>query len=290
MKESKRAEDMNYFELLAWLGIGSSHPGGFPATQQNLRAIELKAEDYVLDAGCGTGLTACHLAKIVGCKIVGIDINTQMIEKACQRAEKDGVSHLVKFRVADVYKLPFDDNCFDLVMAESVTVFLDKVRVYQEFCRVLKPEGRVADLEMALLGELPPHLRRQMEECFGSGTNPLPFREWLETLSQAGFVDVVIKNPQRLKSSGNVIADALKRDWMLIKDLTTKVASQPGLVPRLQKNAGFMKRNQGYFGFGLVYGRKPTPPPPPEKLGFKEWIRQIQRRFILIKKSCNFQA
>lgn len=25
--DTKRVEDMNYFEMLAWLGIGSSHPG-----------------------------------------------------------------------------------------------------------------------------------------------------------------------------------------------------------------------------------------------------------------------
>ncbi|MDR3584610.1 MAG: methyltransferase domain-containing protein [Desulfosporosinus sp.] len=271
--ESKRVEEMNYFELIAWLGIGSSHPGGFPATKQNLEAMQVKPEEYVLDAGCGSGLTACHLAKTIGCKIMGIDISSQMVEKACLRAEKEGVSHLVEFRVADAYNLPFAANHFDLVVAESITVFLDKVKLYQEFYRVLKPEGRVADLEMALLRELPVNLRRQMEACFGSGTNPLPFEEWLNALTLAGFQDVDIKNPQPLRSNGNVIMNELKKDWLLVIDLTDKVRKQPGLLARLQKNAGFMKRNQGYFGFGLVYGRKPTP--VPEKLDFKGWVRKV---------------
>lgn len=269
--EIKRVEEMNYFELLAWLGIGSSHPGGFPATKQNLDAIQIKPEEVVLDAGCGSGLTACHLAKTIGCKIIGIDINPQMIEKASQRAEKEGVPHLVAFQVADVNHLPFPDNHFDWVMAESITVFLDKVKVYREFYRVLKPEGRVADLEMALLGELPTPIRSQLEDCFGSGTNPLSFEEWLKALAEAGFQDVDIKNPQPLKNKSNVIMHELKKDWLLVKDLTNKVATQPGLLARLQKNAGFMKRNQGYFGFGLVYGRKPTPP----KLSFKDWVWQL---------------
>lgn len=269
--ESKRVEEMNYFELIAWLGIGSSHPGGFPATKQNLEAIQVKPEEYVLDAGCGSGLTACHLAKTVGCKILGVDISPQMIEKARLRAEKEGVAHLVEFSVADVYELPFNENNFDLVIGESITVFLDKVKVYREFYRVLKPEGRVADLEMALLAELPANLRYQMEECFGTGTNPLPFQEWLNALAQAGFQDVEIKNPQALKDNGNLVLKELKKDWVLIKDLTTKIKRQPSLVPRLQKNAGFMKKNRGYFGFGLVYGRKPTP----QKLGFRDWVRQV---------------
>ncbi|HEY8908749.1 MAG TPA: methyltransferase domain-containing protein [Desulfosporosinus sp.] len=275
--ESKRVEEMNYFELLAWLGIGSSHPGGFPATKQNLEAMQVKPEEYVLDAGCGSGLTACHLAKTIGCKIMGVDINSQMVEKAALRAEKEGVAHLTEFRVADVYDLPFANNSFDLVMAESITVFLDKIKVYREFLRVLKPEGRVADLEMALLRELPANLKVQMEACFGPSTNPLPFEDWLNALTEAGFQDVDIKNPQPLRNRGNVIMNELKKDWMLVKDLTDKVKKQPGLLTRLQKNAGFMKKNQGYFGFGLVSGRKPTPPPTPtpRKFALISWLKQV---------------
>lgn len=272
--ENKRVEEMNYFELIAWLGIGSSHPGGFPATKQNLDVLQVKPEDYVLDAGCGSGLTACYLAKIAGCRIIGVDINSQMIEKARLRAEKEGVSHLVDFRVSSVYELPFNDNQFDYVIAESITVFLDKVKVYREFYRVLKPEGRVADLEMALLKELPSGLRRQMEECFGTGTNPFSFQEWYDALTQAGFLDVEIKNPQALKDNSNIVMNELKKDWLLVKDLLNKVRRQPRLVNRLQKNAGFMKRNRSYFGFGLIYGRKPTP----KKLGFKDWLRQVLLR------------
>lgn len=271
----KKVEEMNYFELLAWLGIGSSHPGGFTATQQNLNAMQVKPEDYVLDAGCGSGLTSCYLAKTIGCKILGIDINPQMVEKACLRAEREGVSHLVEFKVADVYNLPFTDNLFDLVIGESITVFLDKIKVYQEFYRVLKPEGRVADLEMALLRILPANIRSQMEKCFGSGTNPLSFEEWLNALTQVGFQDVEIKNPQPLTNKGNIIINELKKDWMLVKDLANKASNQPGLLAILQRNASFVNKYRVYFGFGLIYGRKPTPKPIPQKSGFKSWVWQI---------------
>jgi len=276
--QSKKVEEMNYFELLAWLGIGSSHPGGFPATQKNLDVMQIKTEQYILDAGCGSGLTACHLAKTIGCKIIGVDISAEMVEKASLRAQKEGVSHLVEFKVADVYKLPFGDNHFDFVMAESITVFLDKVKVYQEFYRVLKPEGRVADLEMVLLAELPANIRLQMEACFGSGTNPWPYEEYLNALTQAGFENVVLKNPQRMRNNGNVILNELKKDWVLVKGLAEKAAYLPSLITRLQKNAGFMKRNVGYFGFALLCGQKLTPPPPPEKLSFKAWLLRALHR------------
>ncbi|KLU64205.1 demethylrebeccamycin-D-glucose O-methyltransferase [Desulfosporosinus acididurans] len=276
MGSSKRVEEMNYFELIAWLGIGSSHPGGFPATRQNLLSLQLKAEDYVLDAGCGSGLTACHTAKIVGCKIVGIDVNPIMIEKAKKRAEKEGVSHLVTFEIADVYHLPYQDNSFDVIMAESITVFLKKAEVYQELYRVLKPHGRVADLEMILIKELPLPIRKQMEDCFGSSTNPLLYEEWINTLADAGFEEVCIENPQPMRSNSNTILSELKKDWLLLKDLPLKIKNQPGLYKRLQRNANFMKKNLYYFGFGLITGRKPEPKPKPSlKEGIRQWFLRL---------------
>ena len=292
IEKNKSIETMNYFELLAWLGIGSSHPGGFPATVKNLEVMDVNDGDFILDAGCGSGLTACYLAKNKGCKIIGVDINSQMIEKARQRAEHEGVAHLVEFRVADVNRLPFPDDHFDWIMCESITVFLDKGKVYQEFFRVLKPEGRIADLEMALLYELPPQLRSQMESCYGQGTDPLSFEEWNKTLTAAGFVDVEIKNPQALQNTNsNLVLNELKNDWMLVKDLVQKVSSQPGLYRRLQQNANFMKYYKGYFGFGLISGRKPTPPEPPKPPTLKERcvnkFKTIFKGNFFQRKSCS---
>jgi arsenite methyltransferase len=277
MRDSKRVEEMNYFELIAWLGIGSSHPGGFPATQKNLDALQIKSEEFVLDAGCGSGLTACHVAKTIGCKIVGIDINPVMVEKAQRRAEKEGVSHLVTFEVADIYRLPFEENHFDVVMAESITVFLDKDKVYGEIYRVLKPQGRVADLEMALLKELPAPIKQQMEACFGSSTNPLSFDEWAKVLVEAGFEDVSIKHPQPMKSNAQNLVNELKKDWVLLKDLPQKIKHQPGLINRLQRNASFMKQNQGFFAFGIIWGKKPIPKSLPKNT-FRSWIRKFLKR------------
>lgn len=258
MGESQiRIEDMNYFQLLAWLGIGSSHPGGFPATRRNLDLLKVKREEYVLDAGCGSGLTACYLAKTVGCRVMGIDIMPEMVEKARQRAERENVSDLVEFKVADVMNLPFPRGSFDLAMAESVTVFLDKVKVYRQFYRVLKPGGRLADLEMSVVNELSPELKDELHFVYGKGTDPLTFQGWVDALKEAGFEYTGILNAQANKINSGLLLQELKKDWIFVKDLAQKVSEQPGILHRLQNNAGFMRKNQGYFCYGLITGRKP---------------------------------
>lgn len=282
----KRVEEMNYFELLAWLGIGSSHPGGFPATRQNLETIKITPEETVLDVGCGSGLTACHLAKTTGCHVTGIDINAQMIEKASLRAGREGVAPLTEFKTADAYQLPFADHSFDWVLCESITVFLDKVKVYREFLRVLKPQGRIADLEMALLAELPPPLQRQLQDCFGAGVRPLSYTEWTEALTAAGFENAEIKNPQPLKDNRTAVVNELKNDWVLVKDLMTKAYAQPALVPRLRKNANFIKKNRSYFGYGLICGQKPEikAEKPQAAKGFKRFYLYVKKHICFFPR------
>ncbi|KUO61451.1 MAG: methylase [Gracilibacter sp. BRH_c7a] len=269
MRETKKVEDISYFELLTWLGSGSSHPGGFPTTEQTLSILDIKPGDSVLDAGCGIGLTACYLAKTSGSRIIGIDTNPLMIKKARINAEKEGVSHLVEFKVADVYALPFKDDLFDWVITESVTIFLDKHKVFREFYRILKPQGQVADLELALLKELPVSLKTQLQECFGPGTDPLSFEAWCEVLSQEGFQDVEVKYSENL----SFIINQVKNDRLFLKEIQDKIRQQPGLLPILYKNAGFVNMYQNYFGFGLFYGRKPVL--INTNFGFKSLIKKI---------------
>lgn len=277
MEETKRVEDMSYFELLSWLGIGSSHPGGFITTKQTLSKIKVKPQDYVLEAGCGSGLTACYIAKTTQAKVMGIDISPTMIQKARLRVQKEGVSHLVEFREADVYALPFKNDSFDWVISESVAIFLDKAKVFQEYYRVLKPGGQVADLEMACKKSLPLYLRKQLHAYYGQETDPMSFGDWSNALVKAGFLDVDVKNPQVLNTDSPIISE-IQKDWLLFESLAQKIKLYPGLIRRLETIAIFMNQNQHYFEYGLLYGRKPEL--GSGQLTFKQRINTWYNRII----------
>jgi ubiquinone/menaquinone biosynthesis C-methylase UbiE len=62
----------------------------------------------ILDIGCGSGLFAEHLVR-KGLKVVGIDINQDMIDAA-----KNNVPE-AEFLLAEAENLPFKDNSFDMV-------------------------------------------------------------------------------------------------------------------------------------------------------------------------------
>lgn len=183
-------KELTYHDLLANFGIGGAHPGGLPMTREILRQVGIKKSTRVLDVGCGTGQTAAYLARTFGCPVTAIDRHPLMLEKARRRFEREQVS--VKLVQGDVHKLPFADRSFDLVLAESVTIFTDLNRSLNEYARVLKPGGLLLDLEMTAERPLS---AQELEELSGVyGTKQVPTEtEWRGRLNRAGFdpVDVL---------------------------------------------------------------------------------------------------
>lgn len=93
----------------------------------------------ILDVGTGVGYFAIILAK-QGHQLTGIDLTPSMIEKAKQLAKKQDTE--IDFQVMDGADLTFADQTFDLVITRNLTWTLpDCKKAYQEWFRVLKPEG-----------------------------------------------------------------------------------------------------------------------------------------------------
>lgn len=94
----------------------------------------------VLDAGCGTGFCSRKLKKrYKKAKIVGVDIAPGMIECA---DKKNSLFNKIEYHCADINKLPFDNNHFDLVFSNlAIQWIMEPKLAFLELNRVLKPGG-----------------------------------------------------------------------------------------------------------------------------------------------------
>jgi ubiquinone/menaquinone biosynthesis C-methylase UbiE len=109
-----------------------------------LRAAHIAPGMHVLDIATGTGLSAEAALAAVGPTghVTAADVSPAMAEKARERLAK--VPN-VSVSVEDGQALSFGDSSFDAVLCNlGLMFFPDPVRGLTEFCRVLRPGGRVA--------------------------------------------------------------------------------------------------------------------------------------------------
>jgi len=171
------------------IGI-TKHMGGLSATKKLIEGCKITENSYVLDVGCGVGVTTCYLAKNIGCNIVGIDLSDDMLKWARERAEKKKLTDKVKFMQADAAKLPFDDNTFDAVISESVTTFIeDKQAAIEGYKRVVKPRGYIGLNEEVWVKPPTPEMTEYTANVIG-GAKPIPENEWVKIMNNVGLQDV----------------------------------------------------------------------------------------------------
>ena len=95
----------------------------------------------ILDVGCGTGNFSIKLAEM-GCKVVGIDVSEEMLNKARKKAKDKGLD--IEFYKMDVYNMDFSEESFDGVFSMAAFEFIkDPQKAYDEMYRVLKKNGNL---------------------------------------------------------------------------------------------------------------------------------------------------
>ena len=105
----------------------------------------LKPGLSVLDVGCGPGtITADLAARVTPGPVTAVDQFADVLTTARGEAERRNLSN-VSFATADVHKLDFPDDTFDVVHAHQVLQHVaDPVRALREMMRVCRPGGVVA--------------------------------------------------------------------------------------------------------------------------------------------------
>jgi len=106
--------------------------------------LGLAPSQHVLEVASGSGGPALYLAERADCQVTGIDSNEHGVAEAKRAASEFHHGPRIHFRVADATApLPFANDSFDaLVCIDSMNHFPDRLRVFQEWQRVLLPGRR----------------------------------------------------------------------------------------------------------------------------------------------------
>jgi ubiquinone/menaquinone biosynthesis C-methylase UbiE len=136
--------------------------------------LEIAADDTILEAGFGPGVTVEHVSKLVPAgRVAGIDPSPDMVAQARARNADAIERGRIDLRQASVESLPFDDDSFDGALSiNAMQVWPDAVAGLREIRRVMRPGA------MIVLGFTP--WSGQPEELV------------VETLTAAGFEETQV--------------------------------------------------------------------------------------------------
>jgi ubiquinone/menaquinone biosynthesis C-methylase UbiE len=234
----------------------TEHIGGIHATRRLLARCHLAAGQQILDIGCGTGYTACHLAEAHQVRVIALDIHPRSVAEASSRVAKQRAEALVSLAQADAHGLPFSDALFDAVIAESVIVFCNAAAVIAEIRRILRPNGVLGMNEFTFLKAPPARLVSLLRGTFGIHT--FQQGEWESILRKAGFANVsssIHRVNLREQLASHLEADGLK-NYLAAFVTGVRDASIRGTFFTREMLAA-ARDFLPYVGYGLYAGQKP---------------------------------
>lgn len=203
-----------YFDMQAKLGY-TKHIGGSKATRELLELCKVSSDKSVLNVGCGAGATTAFIVENFGCRVVGIDIKENMIESARKWARRRSLVEQTEFRVADAQNLPFENDDFDILICESVNIFVpDKAKAVSEYRRVVKSGGVVGLNEPIYINKPPPAAAILLADYVGHEIVPPSL--WEDLLVEAGLSSITARTyPINMREESRSQLGFFKRSELL---------------------------------------------------------------------------
>ncbi|MBP8128360.1 MAG: arsenite methyltransferase [Candidatus Hydrogenedentes bacterium] len=171
----------------------------------------LKPGEVVLDLGSGAGFDVFIAGRKVGAtgRVIGVDMTPEMLARSrgniAAYRDRTGLNN-VEFRLGEIEHLPVADNSVDVIISNCViNLSPDKEQVWRDMVRVLKPGGRAAVSDLALLRPLPLVVADMAEALVGCIAGAVLIEETERMARAAGLAELrLTRKPDYIKAMMNL--------------------------------------------------------------------------------------
>lgn len=192
------------------MGLGCGNPKAIAA---------LKPGETVVDLGSGGGFDCFLAVREVGSsgRVIGVDMTPDMVSKARANALK-GRYENVEFRLGEIEHLPIADATADVIISNCViNLSPNKLQVFRDAFRILKPGGRLAISDVVATVELPEEMRNDAVLIAGCIGNASLIDDLEAMMRGAGFKQIRIQPKDESKE--------FIKDWAPGRNVTDYVVS-----------------------------------------------------------------
>ncbi len=250
----QKTKEMSYIDLMAFLGEVNRPPGGKDSVRILLQNCFIAKDAKVLDVGCNTGYVSFEIAHLAKCSVIGVDISDNMIKTAEKIRKKDPLGHLIKFKIADAMNLPFQRETFDVVVSGGSTAFIDdKVKAIQEYKRVLKQWGFIADINFFYKTKPPISLISQLNSILEIEIKPWDINYWMNLYEQCGLEKYFVYTNHIKPVSRQAVENYC---FVIASEKHLSQSIKIELRERLVKIMDVFNENHKYLDYGIFIFRK----------------------------------
>jgi sarcosine/dimethylglycine N-methyltransferase len=218
-------------ELLSAIWTGNLHMGLFDDAHELLTLAQLRAKDHmaraaglkpgqaVLEAACGVGTSAIHLARNYGVSVLAINIAEAQLREGAERVRLAGVADKVRFAFADYHDLGSEAEAYDCWWCQEALLYAtDRRQVFSEARRVVRPKGRIVFTDLTLSEGLPSEERRSFMTDIRA-PHLWPIEDYDRLLSNMNFA---ILERQDLSPHAALTFAAVARNLASVRDAFVK--------------------------------------------------------------------
>ena len=155
--------------------------------------LRLQPGMEVADIGCGVGGPLVSIAKASGASITGVNFNAYQIKRGKRMILQAGLEDTCQFLYANFMDVPLADETFDAIYAFEATCHApNKLLLFQELFRLLKPGGAMAIIDWCLTDRFDPSdarhrdIRQRIETNNATSSLLTPDQQ-VDAFRQAGF-------------------------------------------------------------------------------------------------------
>ncbi len=190
--DTKQQVQQRFADVAANYRTSKVHAAG-PDLDRMLQLTPLPEGSRVLDAGCGAGHTALAFAAHADL-VIACDFTPPMLNQVRLLARERGATN-IRPQLADVERLPFADDSFDLVVTRySAHHWGQPERALSEFRRLLKADGALLISDIMAREDYAQDTFLQTIELLRDPSHIRDYRisEWRAMLAGAGFATEVL--------------------------------------------------------------------------------------------------